>query len=92
MQRQNTVFRASLWSHGPMAKEAIKMKVMSEIIRRKHKYDSSHIDFSEADAMNEEDIEAAAKRDPDAQPLTEENIKNLNIKRPNREIKGADDE
>jgi len=63
---------------------------MGEIIR--HKHDNSHIDFSEADAMTEEDIEAAAKRDPDAQPLTEEDIKNLNIRRPNRENKDADNE
>ncbi len=89
MQRQNIIFRASLRSHEPMAKETIRMKIIDEIIKRKYKDDSSHIDFSEANAMTEEDIEAVAKRDPDAQLLTEENI---NIKRPNREIKGADDE
>ncbi|MCF6254863.1 MAG: hypothetical protein L3K25_00915 [Gammaproteobacteria bacterium] len=65
---------------------------MGEIIKRKHKHDNSHIDFSEADAMTEEDIEAAAKRDPDAQPLTEKDIKNLNIRRPNRENKDTDNE
>jgi len=48
-------------------------------------FDDSNIDYSEADALTEEQIENAAKSDPDAQPLTEEDIKHLKIRRPNRD-------
>ncbi|VAW55753.1 hypothetical protein MNBD_GAMMA07-1010 [hydrothermal vent metagenome] len=62
---------------------------MGKIMTREHKpgtpFDDSHIDYSEADALTEEQIENAAKSDPDAQPLTEEHIKNLKIRRPNIE-------
>jgi putative transcriptional regulator len=34
-------------------------------------------DWSKADAMTDEDIHAAALSDPDAQPLTEEDIKRM---------------
>jgi len=40
-------------------------------------FDDSNIDYSEADALTNEQIEKAAKSDPDAQPLTTEAIKDL---------------
>ena len=34
-------------------------------------------DWSAADAMTDEEIHAAAMADPDAQPITEEDLKNM---------------
>lgn len=60
--------------------------MMGKIITRKHNpdepFDDSDIDYSKADSMTEEQIEEAAKADPDAQPLTEEQTNKLKIRRP----------
>lgn len=44
----------------------------------------SDIDYSRADAMTDEEIEEAARRDEDAKPLTEDDIRKLKIRRPNQ--------
>ncbi len=65
---------------------------MNKIIRQEHTKDSpidnSDIDFSEADALTDEEIEAQAKNDPDSLPFTEEQLKEVKLKRRRRSDNG----
>ena len=58
---------------------------MRKIRTKKHTkdnpIDTSHIDFSNADALTEEEIEERAKNDPDSIPFTEEQLKKTNFRR-----------
>ena len=58
---------------------------MGKIVKKKHTkenpVDNSDIDFSEADALSEEDIVKNAENDPDAKPFSEEELKKIKVKK-----------
>ncbi|MCO1334163.1 hypothetical protein MO867_07375 [Microbulbifer sp. OS29] len=62
---------------------------MGKIIRKEHSkenpIDNRDIDFTKADELSDEDIEERAKSDPDSLPFTEEEIKEVKIRRRNRD-------
>lgn len=59
--------------------------IMSKIIQQEHTkkkpVDNSDIDFTKADSLTEKEIEKRAKSDPDSLPFTEEDLKDLKIKK-----------
>jgi hypothetical protein len=58
---------------------------MSKVIRQEHTkenpVDTSDIDFTKADNLTDDEINKGANNDPDALPLSEEDIKHIKIKR-----------
>ena len=60
----------------------------NKIIQKEHSkekpIDNTDIDFEKADALTDEEIEKRAKDDPDSQPFSEEQLKNVKIKRRNK--------
>lgn len=59
---------------------------MAKVKRLKHKAGDKagdpRTDWERVDAMSDEEVEAAAKSDPDNPPLTEEDFKRLKPRRP----------
>lgn len=60
----------------------------NKIIQKEHSkekpIDNSDIDFDKADALTDEEVEERAKRDPDSLPFSDEQLKNIKIRRRNR--------
>jgi len=67
------------------------VKDMGKTITREHEtgtpFDDSGIDYKEVESLDEDQIKEAAESDPDAQPLTDDQIKHLKIRRPNLDNK-----
>ncbi len=61
----------------------------NKIIQKEHSkenpIDNSDIDFEKADALTDEEIEERAKKDPDSLPFSADQLKNIKIKRRNKE-------
>ncbi|MDF3012529.1 MAG: hypothetical protein K0Q78_733 [Cellvibrio sp.] len=60
----------------------------NKIIQKEHSkekpIDNSDIDFDKADALTDEEVEERAKCDPDSLPFSDEQLKNIKIRRRNR--------